>query len=60
MLNVNELEESEGQLVDPCVRIQDVFATMQAMPRLFKILTNFTLVEFDELITLVSILVSHE
>ncbi len=45
MFNVNELEESEGQLVHTCVKIQDVFTTMQTMLRLFKTLISFTLVE---------------
>ncbi len=33
--------------------IQDVLIIMWAMPRLFKLLTNFTLAEFDNLIALV-------
>jgi hypothetical protein len=38
-----------------------VFITTRATPGLFKILTNFTLAEFDELAALmVPIIVSHE
>jgi hypothetical protein len=37
-----------------------VFGIMRAMPRLFGMLTNFTLIEFDELATLlVTTIVSH-
>jgi hypothetical protein len=37
----------------------DVLVTMWATPRLFKILTNFTLVEFDELALLVAPIIVH-
>jgi hypothetical protein len=53
MFNDNELEEGVGMLVNLGVGIQDVFVTMQAMPRLLKTLTNFKLMEFDKLPTLV-------
>jgi hypothetical protein len=48
MFNANELEEGVGHLVDSCVIVWDVLTTMRAT-RLFKTLTNFILVEFDEL-----------
>jgi hypothetical protein len=54
MFNANELEGGVGHLVDSSVGVQDVFATMQATPWLFKTLTNFTLAKFDELALLVA------
>jgi hypothetical protein len=45
--NANELELSVGQSVD-----QNVFITMWAILGLFKTLTNFSLLKFDELVTL--------
>ncbi len=61
MFNTNELEEGVGQLVDPCVGVWNVIITMRAAPGLFKMLTNFTLAEFDELAALmVPIIVSYE
>ncbi len=53
MFNVNEVEEGVGHSVDSCVAVWDVFGTMWAT-RLFKALTNFTLVKFDELTLLVA------
>jgi hypothetical protein len=61
MFNANELEEGEGQLMDPWVGAWNVFTTMRATLGLFKMLTNFTLVEFDELEALMlPTIVSHE
>jgi hypothetical protein len=54
MFNANELEKGAGHSMDSSVRVWDVFATMQATPRLFKTLTNFTLVKFDELTLLMA------
>jgi len=54
MFDANELEEGASHLVDSSVGVWDVLATMQATPRLFKILTNFTLVKFDELVLLIT------
>jgi hypothetical protein len=60
MFNDNQLEEGVGLSMDLGVRIQYVFPIMHAMLRLFKTLTNFTLVEFDKLPTLmVPIIISH-
>ncbi len=53
VFNANELNKGAGQWVDPCVGVQDVLIIMWAMPRLLKMLTNFTLVEFDKLTALV-------
>jgi hypothetical protein len=39
----HEMKQRAGQSVDPTVRIQDVFNTMQTTPTLFKTLLNFTL-----------------
>jgi len=54
MFNANELEEGVGHSMDSSVGVWDVFATMQATPRLFKTLTNFTLAKFDELALLMA------
>jgi hypothetical protein len=40
MFNVNELEEGASQSMDLGMGVQDVFATMQATPRLFKSLIS--------------------
>jgi hypothetical protein len=50
--NTNELELSVGQSLDQNVSVQNVFITMWAILGLFKILTNFSLLKFDELVTL--------
>jgi hypothetical protein len=44
-----ELEEGGGQFVDPNIGMQDILATMRAMLGLFKSMTNFNLIEFEEL-----------
>jgi hypothetical protein len=54
MFNANELEEGVIHSVDSCVVVWDVLVTMQATTRLFKTLTNFILVKFDELALLVA------
>jgi hypothetical protein len=54
MFNANELKEGDGHSMDLGVGVQNVFATMQATPRLFKTSTNFTLAKFDELVLLVA------
>ncbi len=58
MFNPNELKEGVGHLMDSCVAIWDVFGTMWAT-RLFKTLTKFILVEFDELALLVAPTIVH-
>jgi hypothetical protein len=40
MSNVNELEEGASQSVDLGMGVQDMLATMQATPRLFKSLIS--------------------
>ncbi len=54
MFNANELEEGACHLVDSSVGVWDVLTTMRATPRLFKILTNLTLVKFDKLALLIT------
>jgi hypothetical protein len=54
MFNANELEDGASHSMDSSVGVQNVFATMQATPRLFKTLTNFTLAEFDKLALLMA------
>jgi hypothetical protein len=54
MSNADELKEGAGHSMDSSVKVWDVFATMQATPRLFKTLTDFTLAEFDELALLMA------
>jgi hypothetical protein len=41
------------------MRVQDVFNTMWATLQLFKMLINFKLVEFEELVALVVPIVNH-
>jgi hypothetical protein len=53
MFNANELEEGTNQLVDLGMGVWDVFVTMSSTPWLFKTVTNFKLVKFDELATIV-------
>jgi len=48
----HEIEEGAGQSMDARVGVQDTLTTMRATPHIFKSLTNFTLVEFDEFVTL--------
>jgi hypothetical protein len=48
LFNSNELEEGISKWVNSCVGVQDVFITIQAIPWLFKTLTNFTLAKFHE------------
>jgi hypothetical protein len=54
MFNANELKEGSGHPMDSSVGVWDVFATMQATPRLFKTLTDFILAKFDELTLLMT------
>jgi hypothetical protein len=44
-----QLEEGCAQSVDLNIGVQNVLMTMQAMPSFFKSLTNFSLIEFEEL-----------
>jgi hypothetical protein len=53
LFDANNLKSSVGQLVNQDVCVLDVFATMWATPCLFKTITNFNLLKFDELTTLV-------
>ncbi len=47
MFNVNELKA--GHSMNSSAGVWDIFVVMQATPRLFKTLTNFTLAKFDKL-----------
>jgi hypothetical protein len=42
-----------GQSMDPTIGVQNVLATMHATPTLFKNLTNFIAIEFEELASFV-------
>jgi hypothetical protein len=53
LFNANEFKQSAVQLIDKNVSVYNVFTIMQATPSLFETLTNFSLLEFDELATLV-------
>jgi hypothetical protein len=48
-----ELKKGGGQSVDLNISIQNILMTMRAMWGLFKSLTNFNLIEFEELAQLV-------
>jgi hypothetical protein len=43
------MEEGVGPFVDPTNGVCDVLATLQSTPTLFKNLTNFTAIEFEDL-----------
>jgi hypothetical protein len=51
--NPNELELGVRQLVNHTIHVQDVLAIMQITPSLFKTLTNFILLKFEKLTTIV-------
>jgi hypothetical protein len=53
LFNSKELYLSAHQLVDHKVGVWDMFSTMQVTPSLFKTLTNFNLLEFEDLFILV-------
>jgi hypothetical protein len=44
-----EMEDRGGHFVDPTNGVQDVLITLQSTPTLFKNLTNFTVVDFEDL-----------
>jgi hypothetical protein len=44
-----ELEEGGGKSVDLNIGVWNILTTMWAMPSLFKSLTNFNLIKFEEL-----------
>jgi hypothetical protein len=48
LLNDHE-DEGTKEFIDQMARVRNALATMQATPSLFKNLTNFTLIEFEEL-----------
>jgi hypothetical protein len=58
MFNV-ELEDGVGHSMNSNVGIQNVLATMQATPRLFKTLTNFIFAKFDKLALLMAPTIVH-
>ncbi len=49
----HEMEGGSGQSMDPTIGVQNVLATMHATPTLFKNLTNFIAIEFEELASFV-------
>ncbi len=51
--NSHEMEGGSGQSMDPTIGVQNVLATMHATPTLFKNLTNFIAIEFEELASFV-------
>jgi hypothetical protein len=53
LFNANEFKPSAEQLIDQNMIVYNVFTIMQATPSLFETLINFSLLEFDELATLV-------
>jgi len=48
LLNDHE-DEGTKKFVDQVARVRNALGTMQATPSLFKNLTNFTLIKFEEL-----------
>jgi hypothetical protein len=59
MFNANELKEGTYHSLDSGAGVWDVFATMQTTLGLFKILTNFILVEVDEFVLLIGHTIVH-
>jgi hypothetical protein len=59
MFNANELKEGTYHSLDSGVGVWDVLATMQTTLGLFKILTNFILAEFDNLMLLIGHTIVH-
>jgi hypothetical protein len=50
LFNTHEMEERDDQFMDQAIDVHDMLVTMQATLTLFKKLTNFTLLEFEELV----------
>jgi hypothetical protein len=59
IFNANELKEGTCHSLDLGVNVWDVLVTMQTTLRLFKILTNFILAEFDKLVLLMGHTIVH-
>jgi hypothetical protein len=53
LFNSKELYLNVGQLVDHKVSVRDMFNTMRVAPSLFKTLTNFNFLKFEDLFVLV-------
>jgi hypothetical protein len=49
LFNSNEMQDKGQHFVDSDVGVLDVLGTMKVTPTLFKSLTNFICIEFDEL-----------
>jgi hypothetical protein len=49
LFNSNEMQDKGQHFVDSDVGVLDVLGTMKVKPTLFKSLTNFICIEFDEL-----------
>jgi hypothetical protein len=55
-----EMEEGGGHFVDPTNSVQDVLITLQSTPTLFKNLTNFTTINFEDLASIMApSIISH-
>jgi hypothetical protein len=54
LFNPNVLELNVGQSINWNVGVQHVFKTIQTTPSLFKTLTNFNQLKFDELVSVVA------
>jgi hypothetical protein len=52
LFNSKELYLNAGQLVDHKVGVEGMFSTVRVTPSLFKTLTNFNLLEFEDLFVL--------
>jgi hypothetical protein len=60
MFNAHELEEGMCQIVDLIVKVWDELVKLsEKTPRLFKIVNNFTLVEFNKLMALAVPTIAH-
>jgi hypothetical protein len=60
MFNAHELEEGMCQIVDLIVKVWDELVKLsKKTPRLFKIVNNFTLIEFNKLMALAVPTIAH-
>ena len=53
LFHTNEWEHGGQDLVNPHERVHDMLGSMRSIPRLIKVLTNFSVEEFDDLYRIV-------
>ena len=58
LFHTNEWEHGGQDFVNPHEGVRDVLGSMRSTPNLFKVLTNFSIEEFDELCHIVCLTIS--